>query len=67
MSEPKKMEPNMTLVGIPVSLPDGEIITNIAEKSVDIKGCTVHHNCASLKQKENKKMLLLKCDLRLVL
>ena len=37
MSEPKKLKPKMTIFGIPVSLPDGEIVTSIIEKSAEIK------------------------------
>ena len=46
VSGPRKLKLKMTVVGIPVSLLDNEIIANIAEKSTDIKhllnkGCTL--------------------------
>ena len=37
VSEPKKLKPKMTIVGIPISLPDSEIVTSICEKSAEIK------------------------------
>ena len=37
VSEPKKLTPKMTVVGIPKSFPDEEITSSIAEKSADIK------------------------------
>ena len=37
MSEPRKLKPKMTVVEIPASLSDGEIMASIAEKSTDIK------------------------------
>ena len=44
--ELRKLKPKMTVVGISVSLQDGEIKTSIVEKSTDIKellykGCTL--------------------------
>ena len=38
MPEPRKLKPKMAVVGITTSLPDGEIIASITEKSTDIKG-----------------------------
>ena len=37
MSEPKKMLPKMTLLDVPPSLPDGEIISGILDKNPQIK------------------------------
>ena len=37
VSEPKKMLPKMTLLGVPPSLPDGEIISSILDKNPQIK------------------------------
>ena len=37
MSEPKKMLPKMTLLDVPLSLPDGEIISGILDKNLQIK------------------------------
>ena len=37
VSEPRKLKPKMTIVGIPVSFSDSEIITSIIEKSTEIK------------------------------
>ena len=37
VSEPKKLKPKMTIVGIPASLSDSEIVTSITDKSSEIK------------------------------
>ena len=37
VSEPKKMLPKMTLLDVPPSLPDGEIISGILDKNPQIK------------------------------
>ena len=33
VSKPRKLKPRMTIVGIPVSLPDGKTVISIVEKS----------------------------------
>ena len=48
MSEPRKLKPKMTVFGIFVSLPDGEIIANIAEKSTNIKQCENKGNASDI-------------------
>ena len=63
ISEPRKIMPKITLVGIPISLPDDEILNDIIHKNKEIdvlkeKGCTLE--LLLTKTKGNSKYAVLK-------
>ena len=63
VSEPKKMLPKMTLLDIPISVPDDEIISGIVDKNAKIRQLTEDGHTLSLvftREKEGRKMAVLK-------
>ena len=63
VSEPKKMLPKMTLLDIPTSLPDEEIIGSILDKNTKIKQLTENGHTLSLvfaRTREGRKMAVLR-------
>ena len=63
VSEPRKMLPKMTLLDVPPSLPDSEIVSGIQEKSPMIKGLLDAGHTLTLlfsRVKNGKKMAVIK-------
>ena len=63
VSEPKKMLPKMTLLDVPPSLPDGEIISGILDKIPQIKESLNAGQTLTLvfsRVRDRKKMVVLK-------
>ena len=63
VSEPQKMLPKMTLLDVPPSLPDGEIISGILDKNPQIKESLNAGHTLTLffsKVRDGKKMAVLK-------
>ena len=63
VSEPKKMLPKMTLLDVPSSLPDGEIISGILDKNPQIKESRNAGHTLTLvfsRVRDGKKMAVLK-------
>ena len=48
LSEPKKLTPKMTVVGLPPSFPDDDIVQSIVDKSNAIKGLRVRGSILEL-------------------
>ena len=63
VSEPKKMLPKMTLLDVPPSLPDSEIISGILDKNPQIKGLLSAGHTLTLifsRVRDGKSMAVLK-------